>query len=256
VSSYLLKLERARDHLQDLVGKEREFFNRTPAPARIEGQYNDDHSTYSFRFRVDQQPPASFSLIIGDFLTNLMASLDHWVYELSSVKSEKIGFPICLTPEDFTAEEKGRKLIGLKKPIVDAIRDWQPFSMSPKNPETDRLSMLKALANWDKHRTLHLTVAHPMGATYSPWIGADIMALAYKPAPFGPFNDGDLMATFDIPKEFRDKKTPITGNLHAALIFDENVPSPTRQRWFVLGLLQGLLFYVERGLAGLAVTPR
>jgi hypothetical protein len=86
-SSYLLKLERARDHLRVLESKEREFLKS--APARIEGQYNDDHSEYGFRFYVDQQPPASFSLIIGDFLTNLLASLDHLVYELSSVKSER-----------------------------------------------------------------------------------------------------------------------------------------------------------------------
>jgi hypothetical protein len=242
-SSYLLKLERARDHLKALQLKEREFFKNTPAS--IDGEYSEDHSTYTFRFHVHRQPPASFSLIIGDFLTNLMAALDHLVYELSSVKSERIGFPISNSLENFGAEVRGQKLVGLKKSAIETVQEWQPFSKSPQNPESDLLWLLKTLGNWDKHRTLHLTVAHPRTVSYSPWLIGDLMELMVKPSPVGPFKDGTETATFQIPEQYRDRKTPIVATLDAGFLFDEAAPSTTGDRWWVVLLLQRLLDYAD-----------
>ena len=244
MSSYLFKLERAREHLKVLRDKEREFFNRDPAPAQLEGSYNEDHSIYSFRLRLIEPPYASYSLIIGDYLTNLMASLDHLVYELSSVKSEKPGFPICLNEQQWDSEVGGEKLKGLKKPVVGAIHEWQPFAKWG-NPESSPLWMLKTLANWDKHRSLHLMVGHPTGITYSPSIVGNLMALMVEPKPLGPFKDGDVTASFRIPEEFCDKPKPIVATLKAGLLFDEDVPSPTGERFFVVMLLERILEHVE-----------
>jgi hypothetical protein len=113
--------------------------------------------------------------------------------------------------------------------------------------------MLKTLANWDKHRSLHLMVAHPERIHYTAWMLADLAALAPSPPPGGPFKSGDIVARFHILEEFRQKQKPITATIKAALLFDEDVPSPTSERWWVVMLLQRMLNYVdERALPSFA----
>ena len=91
---------------RDLERKVNEFLDSKPA--RIEGTYNSDHSRYSFYFHVDRQPLPYLSLITGDCLNNLNASIDHLIYELTLKHVghlSKTGFPICDTLNDFKAEQ-------------------------------------------------------------------------------------------------------------------------------------------------------
>ena len=88
-------------------------------------------------------------------------------------------------------------------------------------------------------------VVHPKGITYSPWIVGDIWELMLKPRPLGPFKDGDITAAFQIPEEFRTRPRPIDATLKAGLLFDEDVPSPTGDRFFVVILLEQILAHVE-----------
>jgi len=244
VSSYLRKLERARDHLIDLKRRADAFFKTNPA--RIEGQYNADRSEFSFYFRVDHEPPEYMSLIIGDVLTNLAASLDHVIYEIAAKttsRPEKTGFPIWIDAKVFKSDA-GTKLKGLPKGVWDAVQKFQPYVATAKDPKQDPLWTLKTFNNWDKHQAVHVVVAQPMGAIFHPWIVDDFQPLTVSPIPQGPFKNGDRMAAFRIPIQHRNVNTPMTGELRPlGFLLDDVGLSPVQ--WFVIPRLEMMLAYVD-----------
>jgi hypothetical protein len=101
-------------------------------------------------------PPAALALILGDFVQNLRAALDHAVFELSAAPGNKEAeFPIFRARQAFEAQ-RPRKIGLLSDRVQEFIRGQQPFAPEPPN----LLWRLHELARTDRHRTIPLLRAY------------------------------------------------------------------------------------------------
>jgi hypothetical protein len=159
-----LKLKRAEHHLQDFTAVVQPFLDQplqpTESTARLEGK--------SYRvLRVEAlRPPDEISVIFGDFLQNLRASLDYLVGALRPAgPSERSAFPICTRRPTFLRESKV-KLDGVPVEAMRLIERMQPYDRRFGRPRRERvrweaLALLDKLWNIDKHRTLLLVYSWP-----------------------------------------------------------------------------------------------
>lgn len=134
-------------------------------------------STYSLSVSAKEIPIAPLSLVVGDIVQNIRASLDHAVYELGLKngnsdflnKSHRSQFPIignknnsgkCVDGrESFKKHAIGDtiKYIGSEAQIF--IESIQPFNMDDEYMNHP-LWILNYLSNIDKHRVLHVGTAY------------------------------------------------------------------------------------------------
>ncbi len=115
-----------------------------------------EESKYLMRIRVLEPLPWRWSLIVGDFLQNLRAALDHLIWQLVQVNGEVPdrgnAFPI------FDKALSGRSQVfwdrsvrGLSAAALQIIESCQPH-LGGDRPHT--LRALRELSNEDKHRIL------------------------------------------------------------------------------------------------------
>jgi hypothetical protein len=126
-------------------------------------------------------PPPRLSLICGDAIQNLRASLDHLVWQLVLLEGNRPGgwtkFPMTTHINDFNSSVRAPK-DPKKRPsplqgiTVDGeawalIEKAQPYNGGElsKNPTHHELVILARLSNTDKHRTLMSQVTFPGRAT-------------------------------------------------------------------------------------------
>jgi len=125
--------------------------------------------------------PSSWSLLVGDILTNLRAALDHALFghasgrkTLTEDEERRLQYPIVIHRDNWfgapavpaTATTPARKKIESKRDklapwvdadVLDAIELTQPFSIRKVNdPENESLAVLDSLVNRDKHREVRV----------------------------------------------------------------------------------------------------
>lgn len=94
--SILAKVERAEEHISDLNIECRRFLESNGYQTVA---YDDPQtSDRVIKFRIVENPPEQISLILGDAIHNLRASLDHLACELvesnGGTITEQTSFPI------------------------------------------------------------------------------------------------------------------------------------------------------------------
>jgi hypothetical protein len=176
ITGPMAKLGRAKVHYEALkeilAGPAGHGFYSYPVTAQVHRE------GLEYRFHVGHVPSFEaegerVSLILGDFLFNLRATLDQIVYELHvrhfrgavpDDVGDKTQFPIFSTPR---IDSKGRRIptskwqsIGNLSKRQQAAIEW----LQPYNRREDKLSyarialeILANLNNIDKHRRLHIT---------------------------------------------------------------------------------------------------
>lgn len=151
------KLGRARVHARDL--KERVDFALESSRYGVLGQFNSQTSQYVYR--VERLPviDPEWGLILGDFLTNMRAALDHLYYQLPKLENadpaEHDGFPIvdCPKVNGETGLIRPPRVVGVTEVgVLDALEAVQPYKAAV--PANNWLSVLNVLVNTDKHRLL------------------------------------------------------------------------------------------------------
>lgn len=157
--SYYRRLDRALHHLESLKTEVSGWFEENPYSLLTD--FDMESGRNCLRIEDLRQPPANFSLIIGDCLHNLRAALDNLVYELAVVKAggplpENVAvgteFPIFIDEKKFL--DKGKRKIGNIRPGAQTIiQGLQPYKRRhPYKPSSDFLWILNRLNNIDKHR--------------------------------------------------------------------------------------------------------
>ncbi len=145
-----LKTERAKTHLDDLLGEVDAWSNSQPWSLNR----NDNISAGIYRLEIDYKDvPAKIYLILGDLLYCLRASLDQLVYQLASLTTsqpEKTQFPIFDT---FSPKKFKKCTNGIPARAAEIIDAFQPYNLGGKS---NLLWKLNELGNLDKHRRIPL----------------------------------------------------------------------------------------------------
>ncbi|PXY35263.1 hypothetical protein BAY59_04755 [Prauserella coralliicola] len=113
-----------------------------------------------WRLKVKKDFPERWSVLIGDFLTNLRAALDHafWAAAVQHsgrpARPAQLGFPITTRASAFARQ--ARELRELVSPEVwRVVEATQPFHGGAE-AHTSPLEVLRVLSNVDKHRFVHV----------------------------------------------------------------------------------------------------
>lgn len=195
-ASHRLKLHRARQHIQTLNAQVAGFGDRHPY--EFFEEFNPESGDHFARVKVLRDPLPMWSVLVGDALQNMRASLEHLVFSLTLAYSgepdrpEDVSFPITDTPGKFEAIRKQR--IGLMHPDAQAvIQRLQPYHRD--GAKHDYLMVLDDLARVDRHRTLHLTPAFVVN-TAADIVFARDLDITEATLHLGPVKDGAKVATF------------------------------------------------------------
>ena len=136
-----------------------------PVVSSVEGHSGDQLWTVAGE---PSPPPQELALCLGDALHNFRASLDYLAKQMvllaGSVPNRSTGFPIRETVHQFKSDS-GTKLSGMSKPMISAVRQWQPFELEKFNSyRAEALLELEHLDIADKHDDLVLVTAGSAGA--------------------------------------------------------------------------------------------
>ncbi|HXY43239.1 MAG TPA: hypothetical protein VEH29_03550 [Acidimicrobiales bacterium] len=158
------KLERAKFHADDFNQVWRDFVHSGVYAYTIENE-GAPAFTIHFRWKVRSWTPEAthrfqnLSLIFGDLLSNLRATLDYLVWQLVLVAggtpTDQHAFP-CLTDRSKWPSASGRRLGGMDARWRNEIEGVQPYHK--RDPEHDLLAVLDQVNNVNKHRALPATI--------------------------------------------------------------------------------------------------
>jgi len=168
VPSYILKLDRAQEHLEILKGQIETFSDSHPytVAKRREGKKE------VWRLHFTSGPPTSVLLVGADFIHNVRSGLDHLAVALvPSSRRRKTSFPIFWGgvweppqkgEDEQTLKDRARweTIVEKMKPEAVAIlKTLQPYrGYTPQSEETHLLYSLNRLWNTDKHTRLPFVV--------------------------------------------------------------------------------------------------
>jgi hypothetical protein len=174
------KLDRALHHLEDLRNEVNSFDDLNPHEAVKEF----DPKRGGYHLTADVPPiPSDIPLIAGDFVSNARAALDQAIFALAKGTKTRdphgTQFPIMKSSDDFICRGKPM-MAALPVEARTVIETMQPYHRTELG---DRLRLLAALSNLDKHRTI-------------PVVGASlgVLAIRYQPGErdrFGRMEGGD-----------------------------------------------------------------
>lgn len=150
----LLKVERAKEHLDVLDAKLSEFSKTQPF--RVTHYEDVQNGRYIMRLQIPIIDPR-LAVIAGDAVYNLRSSLDHIAWQLALLTKDRpygrTEFPIV--GEDTPENIRGFKRVTRDIPsnAIDEIKALQPYLRGPAYKD-DLLWKLDKLCNIDKHRVI------------------------------------------------------------------------------------------------------
>jgi hypothetical protein len=191
------RIEWAEQRLNELWAAIDAYLARDPVDVQVE---DAGPGNYLFRGHVRQEPPDELSLLAGDFVHNLRASLDNLIWEVAGATTTRpnfLAFLISKTQKDFD-DRQGRVLAGVDPAIVSAIRGCQPFVLPDQGGLRggDRLGLMDDFWNDDKHRAPTTIPGLYYTGSATVWT-SDEPPPAIKPVTNLPFSDGAVLARLD-----------------------------------------------------------
>jgi hypothetical protein len=150
-----LKIERAKEHIENLHSAKRAFFDTDPYEVGPKRDPQSGDLTFYVE-RVEPVPPR-IACLAGDAIHNLRCALDHLAYALflagtggsSNAQFRQTYFPISSSAAKYKTESRG-KVKGMRQNAIDAIDAIEPY----KGGKGHQLWVLNELNNADKHRLL------------------------------------------------------------------------------------------------------
>jgi hypothetical protein len=156
-------------HRKALERRVKRFIDSNAYGSRRED--NVDAGERRWRVEIHRKPPVvAWGALIGDSLFNFRSALDHLIYDLSVAHTgsplppdieRQCEFPIFWTRKPSSSEIK-RRIGGVHPDARKIISDMQPYGRKDRAA----LKYLDGLQNFDKHRTLLLTVGTSTGLAH------------------------------------------------------------------------------------------
>lgn len=151
--SYRAKLKWAKHHLDDLKAAFLADHHAGRFRPDVQPDPHAPSQSIQATFRVPDDLLIQYSLMAGDCIQNLRASLDYLAHDLSA-GNRSSQFPIFPTVTEYT--EKGVPMTaGMSATAQAAIERLQPYHAG-KDAEGDPLRKLNRMSNIDKHRLLQM----------------------------------------------------------------------------------------------------
>lgn len=203
LTSVYAKIDRAYCHACDLKEKLRLTLN--PYLYRFVAQEDGKPSKQVYRIEGLPTVNPKWSLIFGDFLTNLRAALDHLACQLAKLEGpstcENTQFPIMRSSLDKNGNPlPPPRINGVTNPhVIGALVAVQPYTAVNRYGhllEETALYTLNTLVNTDKHRLLLVTV-HAVNPDRSWWEIPDGREAPGFQINLGPLEDHAPVAWFD-----------------------------------------------------------
>lgn len=223
------KLIRAATHFESLYD-EISSYAQEGKPFDFRAEIDEQTSWFRVHVTGGMPPPANASLIVGDFVQNLRASLDHVVCAAIAASGSSLttrnAFPIFLSPPDRDRRAKARwdrQLAGLAPEAVSLIDHVQPYKQDEKATH-DALACLQALSNEDKHRVVLQTVkALPHPDEAAPDLEFEVDDLeeieSYELHAMQPLTPGDILMETAVTITGPKPQVRIKGRLPIELAF-------------------------------------
>jgi hypothetical protein len=272
--SFNLKLDRAREHLQTFKVKARSWVEGKPYSVVDERDPEPPLDTLSFaglqrrRFRLARIDPVPdpLSLILGDSVHNLRASLDHLAMALAKAVTPAMtekqirGSEFPISDENPIATDLMDKKIGCVAPaariIIEAL---QPHHRGNKYRD-DPLWQIHELDRIDKHRSLAVCAARSL-VQEIPMIGitginrpgyniAQMVGTAIVTEGPGALKCDDVLMRYSVIPINPEREAESQPVLSPEITFAEGGPAPLQS---VIPTLDALCNYVrDRVIAPLA----
>lgn len=182
-----LKWSQAMRHSQALEAEIEAFrADSRPHPGfASRAEYQPKRHGFSVRVEQIGPMPIRMRLLLGDAASNFRASLDHLAWalvirghtppgsgKLTDKQEGSVYFPICHQRMAFNGEiriptnaNSCPKLPGVRRADSAKVRAHQPYLHGVRNRPRHYLALLNNINNGDKHRTVQLIWAQPLGAS-------------------------------------------------------------------------------------------
>ncbi|MEX1022974.1 MAG: hypothetical protein WD058_07480 [Dehalococcoidia bacterium] len=161
LGSAAAKVERAEAHINELTRSISDTSDpdiTVTAKGNLKGE-GDLSGRAVHEVTIEPRDPTTWSLMIGDAVTNLRSSLDHIAWALAQERARRerrvltvaeergISFPLGDLPDSF----------GVSRVIIDeavpVIESFQPYNRAQR-PELELLGILDEISRTDKHRLI------------------------------------------------------------------------------------------------------
>jgi hypothetical protein len=144
-----LKIDRAKHHIHELAALVIRFKAEHPHEVAVETDSEPGYKIHKFRF-AKPVPYGSFSVVIGDAITNLRAALDHAIYACAIANGAAAeSFAACNFPFSSDAAHFDSKVNGCKTVPEDIRTRLRTFRAYKGGHEA--LWALNNMCNRDKH---------------------------------------------------------------------------------------------------------
>jgi hypothetical protein len=202
------KYQRACTHAQGFDSVAQEIFNKKPFD--LVGGTEGSWFVSRWKQNGDYPDLEPLSLIFGDMLYNLRASLDYIVWQLVLENGRKpdpgnTGFPCIRNSKDWKSA-LGSQLKGVDKRWADEIKRFQPFdSQHQGDPAVHPLALLNDANNVSKHQLLPVAIVQPLKADYTIEGLEEGLKLQFETSNDPIVTDGSWFFRFtaDRPRELR-----------------------------------------------------
>jgi hypothetical protein len=217
------KMDRAYFHACDLKQKLRVALD--PDSHRFVPERDGEPSKQIYRVEGLPTVQPEWSLIFGDFLTNLRAALDYLACQLAKLEGpstcEHTKFPILDSAPYKDGKPRLPRINGVTdQRVIDAVIAVQPYTAVQRygrQLEEDALYALKTLVNTDKHRLLLVTI-HALHVERAWWGVPEGRESPDVRLNLGPLEDNAPVAWFDFgdsePYPGFDPHLALTVRLH------------------------------------------
>lgn len=200
-----LKLQRAEEHLGQLIAEHEAFLARNPYRMLAELDPDSDYQIL-WRVKIVEPPPLErWSSLVGECVHALRSALDHTAYSLVQINrpgTEHAEFPII--KDKYVTDAEGtrlrwpvvgpQKLPGVGRRPLAQFKWLQPYRRRDGNERFDRLWVIHRMDIIDKHRRLNLVKPLVRNIKYHTF-DCD---LVNDERLAGPFEDGTPIAHYSV----------------------------------------------------------
>lgn len=183
-----LKIQRAKHHIRELSNELVDYLKTKPF--RVVVEKDPDSSNHLWTLRVKNEVPCHLSVIIGDAIHNLRASLDLLASDLvlmAGGNTNNVYFPFGDDADGFEEMIKKRHLDRAGDDIVGIVRSLKPYKGG-----NEMLRAIHDLDITDKHKTL-IPAAHYAGIKNFQMLNASGPMLTINNMHCGPIRDGMVL---------------------------------------------------------------